>query len=492
MNNGRNGQYRNNRYSNGNRSPYPDDSYRRSGYSQSRNSRSRGIDSADRYSYGNYSRSSYSSSGSQRTGNRDYVNDSTSEYDSYDYYNSVDYSMDDYTPSDYRDNGSSMYSARRSTNYNGNRSSGYSGGGSSGYSGGRSSGYSGGRSSGYSGGGNRNKSRKSSYSKDRDNDEKLPVSVFLGIGVTVIAVITLFVSISVNSSKSKNRNHAYTDNSSSQSESGEPMIVDVNDDDENEEDGNTDSSQLSVESFVGTWYKTDVTESKKATFTVTMQYIDSFEFRLEIWNGSESAVINGTAFYSDETHAEYSPKKKIKINFERGSDYVSITHTGSNSSFGIGAGFTIDGKFTELEPSYAVESVTSSEPVATVTYDYYIYKSDAVVKALKNTLNSDDYALYKDLMEKGLKSPIDYERTKDKNGLLVNVDAELNAVKYYAHLSSNGYDMIFICSDNADIYVLFYNSEEIVYYTNDRNYSSNMPASFQAVAKAKDIKPTFR
>ena len=101
-------------------------------------------------------------------------------------------------------------------------------------------------------------------------------------------------------------------------------------------------------------------------------------------------------------------------------------------------------------------------------------------------------AAYDEMMTNGLKSPIDYERTKDKNGRLVNVDAELNAVKYYAHLSDNGYDMIFICSDTANIYVLFYNSEEIVYYTNDKNYSSTMPASFQAVAKAKNIKPTFR
>ena len=173
---------------------------------------------------------------------------------------------------------------------------------------------------------------------------------------------------------------------------------------------------------------------------------------------------------------------------ERGADYVAVTHTGSNSSLGIGKEYSIDGNFTEQAPTYTVESNTSSE--TTVAYDYNLYQSDAVVEALKQTLRSDDYTLYKDMMKNGLKSPINYERTKDKNGKLINVDAELNAVKYYAHL--NGNDMIFICSEKADIYVLFYNSDEIIYYTNDSHYSFTMPASFQAVAQSKGIKPTFR
>ena len=318
------------------------------------------------------------------------------------------------------------------------------------------------------------------------------MSVFIGIGVTAIAVITLIVSISFNSNRSNNRDDTYDDNTTSQSDINGATIIDVPDDDTDQSEEENTSSQFETQSFVGTWYKTDVTESKKAVFTVTMQYIDSFEFRLETWNGTKSAVISGTAFYTDETHADYTPKRKVKITFERGADYVNITHSGSNSSFGIGSSFTIDGHFTEQEPDYIIPSETSSESVEAVTYDYNVYKSEAVVNALQKTLHSEDYALYKEMMEKGLKSPIDYERTKDKNGRLVNVDAELNAVKYYAHLSSNGYDMIFICSDNANIYVLFYNSEEIIYYTNDKNYSSSMPVSFQAVAKAKDIKPTYR
>ena len=318
----------------------------------------------------------------------------------------------------------------------------------------------------------------------------MPISVFIGIGITAIAVIALIISISVNSNKSKNRNSAYDDNLTSQSNVSGATIIEIPD--ESDTSDETESSKLTAQSFVGTWYKTDVSQTQKAIFIVTMQYEDSFEFRLEIWNDNESAVINDTAFYTDETHAEYSPKKNAKIIFERGTDYVSITHTGSNSSLGIKDKFTVDGKFTELEPDYASETTTTTTANSKVTYDYNIYKSDAVVKALSSRLSSDDYALYKDMMKNGLKSPIDYERTKDKNGKLVNVDSELNAVKYYAHLSSSGSDMIFICSDNANIYVLFYNSEEIIYYTNDKNYASKMPASFQAVAKAKDIKPTFK
>ena len=389
--------------------------------------------------------------------------------------------------SDRRDSG---YSDRRDSGYSDRRDSGYSDRRDSGYSRRSSSRYSVSRSAGNQNDSHYGKSGKRAYSnygysQTADKNEKLPVSVFFGIGVTVMAVMILIISISIDSNKSKNRAQSYADSETSPSDINGATIVEVPDDDENDPDGNTDSSRLVTQSFIGLWYKTDVDEANKATFTVTMQYVDSFEFRMDIWNGTKSAAISGTAFYTDETHADYTPKKNAKIVFERGADYVNVTHTGSNSSFGVSTNFMIDGKFTEQEPDYPVESQAPA-------YDYYLYQSPEIVQALTETLNADDYALYRDMMENGLNSPIDYERTTDKNGNPVNVDAELNAVKYYAHLSSNASDMIFICSENANIYVLFYNSEEIVYYTNDKNYSTKMPTAFQAVAKAKNIKPTFR
>ncbi len=312
----------------------------------------------------------------------------------------------------------------------------------------------------------------------------MPISVYIGMGVTAIAVIALILSISLGGKKNRSHRDAdLTDDFSGGSYESQTQIVDFPEDDEESDD--TVSSKTEIKSFIGTWYKQDAAASQKAVLTVTMQYEDSFEFRLEIWNGKESAVINATAFYSDETTAEYAPKKKAKLTLQYDTDHVSITHTGKNSAFGIGDDYVIDGQFTEQEPDYPEESTE-------VTYDYDIYRSDKVVQALKDTLSSDDYALYQDMMKNGLNSPINYERTLDKNGRQVNVDSELNAVKYYAHLSSTGTDMIFICSEDAKIYLLFYNSEEIIYCTNDKSYSSKMPASFQAVAKAKNIKPTFR
>ena len=312
----------------------------------------------------------------------------------------------------------------------------------------------------------------------------MPVMFYIGIAVTVIAIIALVVSISLDSSRAKRHRSAYDDNLTSDSDITVDKIVD-------ESDGGFEvvddpaSSTMNVQRFEGTWYKSDVDEPQKAIFFVSMQFNDCFEFRLEIWNGSESAVISDTAFYTDETHAEFSPKKKTAITFERGADYVSITHKGKNSDFGIGSQYVIDGRFTEEEPAYAVESNAGA------SYDYYVYQREDVKSALAETLPPKDYALYLEMMKNGLKSPIDYERTTDKNGNLVNVDTELNAVKYYAHLS-NGYDMIFICSDKADIYLLFYNSEEIVYCTNDKNYYKKMPKAFQSVADAKNMKPIFR
>ena len=250
-------------------------------------------------------------------------------------------------------------------------------------------------------------------------------------------------------------------------------------------------SQPAFKSFIGTWYKEDVHASDKAILTITMQYQDSFEFRLEIWNGSESAVISDTAFYDskkttdDVTVAEYSPKKKTALTFRHDGTAIEISHTGKNSVFGIGDKFAIDGRFTEEEPKYIVDEPENN-------YDYYLYQSDSVVSALKETLSSEDYKLYQKMMDNGLKSPIEYERTTDKNGELVNVDPELNAVKYYAYLPDQAMDMIFICTEDAKIYLLFYDSSEIIYCTNDSKYASKMPESFQAVAKAKGITPTYR
>ena len=324
-------------------------------------------------------------------------------------------------------------------------------------------------------------SRSASPAKE---DEKMPIMFYVGIAVTAVAIIALIISISVNSSRSKRHRSVYEDDLPTESDVVDDSIADEPDGDFEVVDDPV-SSGIHVQSFEGTWYKADVDAPKKAVFSVSMQFDDSFEFRLEIWNGSQSAVISDTAFYTDETHAEYSPKKKVSLTFERGAGCVIITHKGKNSDFKIGSDFVIDGKFTLDEPAYAVESEAGSP------YDGSLYQSEAVQNALAETLSPKDYALYREMMENGLKSPIDYERTTDKYGNLVNVDSELNAVKYYAHLS-NGYDMIFICSDKADIYLLFYNSEEIIYCTNDRNYYKKMPKAFQAVADAKNIKPTFR
>ena len=315
-----------------------------------------------------------------------------------------------------------------------------------------------------------------------DDEEKLPITVYLGIAVTALALIILLVSVVSDVTKKKNRySNLEIDGDPVQSDVSDVVIDDETDDWEEDDVASVKENAI----FQGTWYKTDVDTDQRATLTVSMQYADSFEFSYQVWSGKNSKTVSNTAFYTDETHAEYSPKKNVKLIFERTEEGVTITHKGSNSALGFTDKYKIDGKFNEIEPELPEDEPTGS-------YDYYLYQSDAIVKALKETLSDDDYALYQDMMENGLMSPIDYERTTDKNGNPVNVDEELNAVKYYAHLSSREYDMIFICSENANIYVLFYNSDEVIYCTNDRNYYKKMPASFQAVADSKGVKPTFR
>lgn len=235
--------------------------------------------------------------------------------------------------------------------------------------------------------------------------------------------------------------------------------------------------------FTGTWQKTDVYESEKATLTITDQDELSFHFTMKIWNGKKTASVSGKANFTGSDSAAYT-QGLASISFQRGTQYLSVYHTGDTAELGIAQSFEPDGKYTTDTPNYYTKKETSS-------YDYNVYQSDAVVKALSATLTKDDYDLYKEMMSQGLQSPIDYERTLDKNGKQVNVDEELKCVKYYAHLNSIGADMIFICSDSGQIYVLLYDSEEMRYYTNDKNYTSKMPNAFQVVANAKHMMPVY-
>ena len=325
-------------------------------------------------------------------------------------------------------------------------------------------------------------------SQTNNDEEKYPITFYLGIAITIITVIILIISIIINSNKPKHRQSG-ADDYTSDSDITDAMIVDVSEDPEEiDEDV---SSQIAYKSFVGTWYKADVEKSQKAILTVTSQFQDGFEFKLEIWNGSESTILKDTAFYSsdksseEKTFAEFSPKKKTTMTFIYSEDNIVISHTGKNSAYGINDKFMIDGKFTADEPEYSENTVDTK-------YDFNLYKSDLINSTLKDNLSAEDYELYQNMMKNGLKSPIDYERTTDVNGNLVNVDSELNAVKYYAYLSDLATDMIFICTDDGMFYLLFYNSEEVIYCSNDSNYSANMPQSFQSVAKTLGIKPTFR
>lgn len=341
---------------------------------------------------------------------------------------------------------------------------------------------------------NRPPARQMSYNQtqapyaeeEEEEEENLSVFMYVTITIVTLAIISLAVALTISGGKKSKKNRSTDPNqTSSVTVSDGNMIVDFDDTESDDLSSAPVSSQITYVSFLGKWQKTEVYESKKATLSVTMQYDDSFEFTLKMWDSDKTATISGTAFYSDENIAVYTPKKSVSLTFEKGTQYVSVYHTGKNASFGIGDSFEIDGKYTSGEPQYIKQDKTGG-------YDYNIYQSDAVVSALSSTLSAEDYALYTEMMSKGLKSPIAYERTLDKNGKKVNVDAELDAVKYYAHLTSIGADMIFICSNDAKIYVLFYDTNEMRYYTNDPEYETSMPASFQAVANANHLQPLYR
>lgn len=313
--------------------------------------------------------------------------------------------------------------------------------------------------------------------------QNFPWQLFLAVAFAVIGVVIFSTALTMmlgdrNGDGSDGNPALYVSNTSTRG--GTVVSFDEADEDDVSSE---DLTNVEKADFTGTWQKTDVYETEKATLTITDQDELTFAFTMKLWNGKKTASVAGTAYFTGSNSAAYT-KGLASITFERGTQYISVYHAGDNADLGLGDAFKTDGRYTTGTPNYYKTEETGG-------YDYNVYQSDAVVKALKATLSADDYALYKEMMSEGLQSPIAYERTLDKNGKKVNVDAELNCVKYYAGLNSIGVDMIFICSDKGKIYVLFYDAASIRYYTNDKAYSTKLPNSFQAVATAKKMTPVI-
>lgn len=355
-------------------------------------------------------------------------------------------------------------------------------------------GYNNGNRSSVRGTGNRPGSRSSSgrnQSSRNQNSGCLPSLAVTALVVVIATAILFAVAFSMLNAGSNKDRDVSSSPIVSDTNSQSTTIVKFEDDEEvsseevsSEEVSSDVSSTVSHPAFEGTWKKTDVYETAKATITISNQTDEGFDFTFKIWANSKTSSISGTAEFTKVKVAVYT-KGKATITFEYGSKYLSVYHSGSNSTLGFTDTVTIDGKFTKGTPNYYKKEDSN-------TYDYDVYKSSAVVKALKSTLSADDYELYQEMMSKGLKSPIAYERTVDKNGKKINVDSELKCVKYYANLSTIGMDMILICSNSGKIYVLFYDAEEMRYYTNDKNYASKMPKSFQTTAQSTGMTPIYK
>lgn len=339
------------------------------------------------------------------------------------------------------------------------------------------------RNAGYRGSSQRNRTSSQETVIDLQN---FPWQLFLAVGFAVIGIVIFSTAMTmfVNGRKTDNSDNnppLYVSNTSARSDT--VVAFDDEEDEVSSETSSVDLTNVEKADFTGTWQKTDVYESEKATLTITDQDELTFSFTMKLWNGKKTASVSGTAYFTGSNSAAYT-KGLASIAFERGTQYISIYHAGNNADLGLSDDFKTDGKYTTGTPNYYKTEETGS-------YDYDVYQSEAVTKALAATLSADDYSLYKEMMTQGLQSPIAYERTVDKNGKKVNVDAELNCVKYYANLNTIGMDMIFICSNSGKIYVLFYDSIQIRYYTNDKAYSTKLPSAFQAVATAKKMTPVI-
>ena len=82
--------------------------------------------------------------------------------------------------------------------------------------------------------------------------------------------------------------------------------------------------------------------------------------------------------------------------------------------------------------------------------------------------------------------------SKDKNGKDINIDRELDAVKYYVFVPYSGEELMLICKNDGKVYLGICDGGEYRYYTNDPAYKSKAPQAIIGQADVKGMKLIYK
>lgn len=245
---------------------------------------------------------------------------------------------------------------------------------------------------------------------------------------------------------------------------------------ENSSSEESSSSQAPAYDYSGTYQRTLVAKEDASKLVLSNPTADGFDFTLQLY----SVNISGTARYSSGKKAKYS-SNGATISFEFSSGKVTLTQSGEVGNLGLSSSKSVDGQYITGVVSY-LEDVAAQSP-----YVKDLRKSTMITSALKSTLTADDYEFVKRLFDKGNTpvysgSELDY----DKDGNEINVDRELDAIKYYAFINGEG-ETILICTNDGKIYCGVSDLMDMRYYTNDSSRKDNPPVSIKNTAIAKGL-----
>lgn len=302
-----------------------------------------------------------------------------------------------------------------------------------------------------------------------------PIGAMLAIALVLAVVVVAGCAIYLSQWMKKD---PVINSSSDQGESSQISSVEQI----SSEDGSSSSEEASSEvsssdapDYQGTWKRTGVVESKKATLEISSQDDFGFDFSISASASDGSGKVSGHAYFSDDDTASYK-SGSAKISFKLQGSELLVTHSGKLSQLGCSGSADYDGTYTTGRVSYIDEKIENE-------LDFNLYKESRIKDALKKCMSADDYEILSvTLTDSNIRVYQSDEYTYDKNGKGINVDKQINAIKYYADYAPAGYHALLIATDDAKVYVAVVDFDGMRYYTNDSKYKSQAPSTFKTAA----------
>ncbi|MBE6754217.1 MAG: hypothetical protein E7559_07710 [Ruminococcaceae bacterium] len=255
----------------------------------------------------------------------------------------------------------------------------------------------------------------------------------------------------------------------------------------NEEGGSVDNFTVDVTSAVGTFTRDD-----GAQLVISEQDPTGFTYQL-VMGGKTYA---GYAYFIGASSAIQEMEDGL-VNFEFSKEGVQISQTGPIAALGGNAAEgSYAGTVDMTEPTSIEEEeeelVEEETEEAQSSYNADVRETKAVTDALAAALSADEEKLVETIFQNGtcpvFQSP---ECVLDKNGKECIVDAEMQAVKYYAFIQGTGEELLLICEDDGTFWLGLCNGGSYRYFTNDSERRDNPPKAISGQATSKSMTLTY-